>query len=143
MGMCSWDCCKTLVLRVNPKTDAPYAYCDEHREWRRTYDRNRYIKHKTERRVWAKNKRQCLRNEFLKMYGGKCICCHIDEEVFLALDHVKNGGTAHRKQCGTRGVYLDAISKYDPERFQILCHNCNFAKFRNGICPHQLVGQEN
>lgn len=86
---------------------------------------------------------QNLRSEFLKMYGGKCMCCHIDEEMFLTLDHIHDDGSKHRKQRGGFGVYQDATSFHNPERFQILCRNCNFAKYQQGICPHQLIGQEN
>jgi hypothetical protein len=64
----------------------------------------------------------------------------VDHEVFLALDHVNGGGRKHRKQRGGNyGVYKDAIAKHDPDRFRILCHNCNFAIHQFGACPHSLA----
>jgi hypothetical protein len=29
-----------------------------------------------------------------------------------------------------------------PGGFQVLCHNCNYAKARSGRCPHQVVRED-
>lgn len=143
MGKCGWSGCQVLVARINPRTSKPFYYCEEHTLRVRPQKKATYYRNKEQRIGWTKDKWRRLRSTFLSMYGGKCICCHIDEEVFLSLDHVQNDGSAHRKKRGGFGIYTDATSELNPERFQILCHNCNFAKYANGICPHQLVGQEN
>lgn len=73
-------------------------------------------------------------------YGGmRCACCGETEEMFLTLDHINNDGWKHRKQ----GITGDALYKWlrrndYPEGFQVLCHNCNTGRYRNGgICPHK------
>lgn len=74
-------------------------------------------------------------------YGGTCACCGEDEIDFLCIDHVNNDGKAHRKEMGTAGgvtLYRQVVRLGFPDRFQVLCFNCNNAKYQRGICPHQL-----
>jgi hypothetical protein len=54
-------------------------------------------------------------------------------------DHVKNDGSAERKNLGQFKIYRGALGKLDTSRYQVLCANCNLAKFwgRNGECPHK------
>jgi hypothetical protein len=91
-----------------------------------------------------------LRNEVLTGYSKgipKCSCCRIRGNSFLAIDHI-----AGRKEMDseTELVKLGYSSKLlgvpllhwlknnnFPKQFQILCHNCNYAKFRLGKCPHE------
>ena len=80
-----------------------------------------------------------------------CNCCGLDEHMdFLALDHI-----AGKKQMDFESELvklgyssklkgeklLNWIIKNDfPEGFQILCHNCNHAKFHNNNeCPHETM----
>ena len=85
-----------------------------------------------------------------------CNCCgenfHVD---FLALDHI-----AGRRQMDSEPelVKLGYSSKLDshelnhwiirnnfPDGFQVLCHNCNFAKGmkkNNNQCPHEKARKE-
>ena len=72
-------------------------------------------------------------------YGGyKCNCCGIVEPAFLTIDHKNNDGAAHRKNDrGAYHLYRWLIKNNFPDGFQILCYNCNWAKSRHGICPHQ------
>lgn len=80
-------------------------------------------------------------------YGGyRCACCGIVDEVFLTLDHVNGGGNKHRNEIspdvkrwgGGGGCKLYRWLKKNkyPRGFQVLCFNCNFAKWRLGKCPH-------
>lgn len=142
MRECGWSGCDELVFRINPRTSKSFFYCEEHRIQKNAGFKSAYSRIGERRRSQSVDCRRKLRSKFLEMYGGKCICCHIDEEAFLALDHIQDDGGVHRKQRTSYGIYVDATAKHDPERFQILCHNCNFAKYRNGVCPHQLVGQK-
>ncbi len=77
-----------------------------------------------------------LKAEVLKKYGGKCKCCGESEPVFLAIDHVNNEGAGHRRKDG-RKIHAWLKRNGFPEGFQVLCHNCNWAK-RFGPCPHTL-----
>lgn len=82
-----------------------------------------------------------IRLDSLKRYGGACKCCGEETTVFLAIDHIKGGGSQHLKQIArTRvrriGTWLQE-NNY-PDGFQVLCTNCNWAKHRSEICPHQI-----
>lgn len=81
-----------------------------------------------------------LRQLVLDGYGGKCACCGEAERVFLCLDHVNGGGNQHRKSKGfsTSGLYRHVRDLGFPKEFQLLYHNCNFAKWSMGKCPHQV-----
>jgi hypothetical protein len=79
-----------------------------------------------------------------------CRCCGESEMEFLAIDHIagkrqmdseteliKLGYTS--KLTG-KGLSSWIIKNNFPEGFQILCHNCNFAKGKKGnnnTCPHE------
>lgn len=100
---------------------------------RKAYDRERLKKH-AEKRKRSYTKR---RDDVLKMYGGRCSCCGVEDLVFLALDHVQGGGSKFRREHDSRVAYRLALEEYQPELFQILCHNCNWAKSHGG-CPHKV-----
>ena len=90
-------------------------------------------------RRYAKERHQRRRRQALEAYGGKCACCGIAEEMFLAIDHIEDNGNIHRKELrasGSTTTYLWLEHNNYPEGFQILCHNCNYAKSQGG-CPHQ------
>ncbi len=80
---------------------------------------------------WKRRKRI-----FIEMYGGRCECCGETEEMFLNLDHI-NGQNKQNKEC-TSDAMCWAISKYQPEKYRILCSNCNQATRFGRICPHQI-----
>lgn len=72
-------------------------------------------------------------------YGDRCACCGEENPAFWTIDHIEGGGNAHRREIG-RGGLLRWLKKNNyPAGFQILCCNCNFAKWRVGICPHRLA----
>lgn len=79
-----------------------------------------------------KRTRDETRKAVLDLLGGRCACCGESEYVFLDLDHVDNDGYSDRRD--KRGATWRLALK-DPDRFQVLCRNCNWAKFRGG-CPH-------
>ena len=112
-----------------------------------------------ERRAFHKLNRESNRLKILKYYSKQlsksnipcCNCCGENFDIsFLAIDHI-----AGKKQMDSEpkllklgysssldGDFLLAwiIKNNFPEVFQILCHNCNYAKgiVRNkNKCPHQ------
>jgi hypothetical protein len=141
MRNCTWYGCSEIPP-INPKTNRQFTHCEKHRTLVRPQKMASYYHHKEQRRGWTMAKWRRLRSEFFKLYGNKCMCCDITGEVFLALDHVKGDGKEHRAKRSKFGVYEDAVKQYDPERFQVLCHNCNFAKYQLGKCPHNLARME-
>jgi hypothetical protein len=92
-----------------------------------------------------KTYRDKLRYEvFSKLCGGKprCMCpgCTVTFIGFLSLDHVNGGGSAHRltEGLGTGSSRLWAWVRdngYPVGMYQVLCHNCNKAKFNKPQCP--------
>ena len=79
---------------------------------------------------------QKYRMEAINAYGGACACCGENWPDFLAIDHVRGNGNLERKKTG-KGRYLYKWLKnnnYPPE-YQVLCHNCNWAKHCGG-CKH-------
>lgn len=67
-----------------------------------------------------------------------CACCGERRIEFLVVDHIEGGGSQHRKSIGGAtgsAFYYWLISNKYPNGYQILCHNCNFAKSHGG-CPH-------
>jgi hypothetical protein len=80
------------------------------------------------------------RLKILKHYSDgtpKCACCGETEIKFLSIDHIDGGGLKHLREIGGRGRLPAWIIKNNfPNGFQILCHNCNFAKGHYGKCPH-------
>lgn len=130
--------------------------CEKHRisnrVWKNAY-RARNIEHEKERaRTWyqrtkklrvavVKSRNQQIKREVFAAYGGICKCCGEDELVFLALDHVNNNGAAERRdkkgRNSGRALYLRLKKEGYPKTFQILCANCNWAKYVLGRCPHE------
>lgn len=85
---------------------------------------------------------------FTKICGGtpRCQCpgCDVWYLGFLQLDHIDGKGAAHRleNKLGTGGAKLWKWARdkgYPPGLLQVLCRNCNGAKFTGAHCP--LHGQ--
>jgi hypothetical protein len=69
----------------------------------------------------------------LNYYKPICNCCGEDEILFLELDHVFNDGAEHRRLLKEQGIddifiWLVENDFPNPERYQILCANCNMIK---------------
>lgn len=89
-----------------------------------------------------KKYRDALRLSALVHYSNKeliCKCCGEKYMEFLTIDHIKGGGTKHRKSIrkdlSASQFYLWLKRNNYPKGFQVLCMNCNFAKAHGG-CPH-------
>lgn len=89
-----------------------------------------------------------LQDAAIHAYGGyQCNWCGIEEPLVLCIDHIANNGSEHRKELGTTGgakLYKWLQANDYPDGFQVLCMNCNHAKYRNkGILPDSLKGRCN
>ena len=126
---------------------------------RELYKKSNTSRRATARKYYQKNKEKIqeiniriyykLRNVVLEGYSRsipKCVCCGVKGNEFLAIDHI-NG----RKEMDTEPELkkIGYSSKLEgkklhtwlrnnnfPKGFQVLCHNCNFAKGQLGKCPH-------
>lgn len=117
-----------------------------HYNWKGGYDAAKYLAVHPEiaenRRQRNKELLQEKRLLVLRFYSKSevpfCACCKENKLIFLAIDHVNNDGAKHKKEGGFGGHLAEWLIKNKfPKGFQILCHNCNFAKHLNGgKCPH-------
>lgn len=88
----------------------------------------------------GKKYRVSLRMSTLAAYGGKCNCCGESREVFLALDHIHGGGSEEADRLGGGTALYRRLRNagYPKDKYQLLCHNCNWAKHHTGgNCPHK------
>jgi len=90
----------------------------------------------------SRDRSRKLRQLVLDNYGRVCACCGEVTEQFLSIDHMNNDGAVHRKLIkGLNGgsIYFWLKREGFPSGFQTLCYNCNFAKGRYGVCPHETA----
>jgi len=80
------------------------------------------IYHKKWRHFRRRVKGLYTRLELIRLMGSRCVHCGEDDPVVLTFDHVKDDGFTERK-----GERVSVVKK-NPERFQLLCHNCNWRK---------------
>jgi hypothetical protein len=90
--------------------------------------------------------REALKRQIFEFYSNgliKCACCGETTYEFLTIDHIKNGGAKHRKEFGNSiKIWINLRKQNFPSGFQVLCWNCNVAKYQYGICPHQKLKGE-
>jgi hypothetical protein len=81
-------------------------------------------------RLYARRWRESNRAAIFKIYGGKCNACGESDPIVLDVDHVNDDGASHRAERGFGQMLMKDIldSGYCPERFQLLCKNCNWRK---------------
>lgn len=83
-----------------------------------------------------KASRDKLKLEVFTAYGGlSCSCCGDTHIEFLSLDHINNDGAVHRSKINN--VYRSLRKNGYPPGYQVLCCNCNWAKYAYGECPHK------
>ena len=87
--------------------------------------------------AYSRAYRARVKAEALEAYGAVCVCCGNTYEPHLTLDHVDGGG--HQERMARAGTPTWRIAKQEgfPDRFQVMCFNCNWAKHREGECGCQ------
>ncbi len=90
-------------------------------------------------RTTGKAIRSRYRKDVMGHYGGECACCGESEDEFLSIDHKDNDGAKHRRVVNGSRLYRWLMKNDYPGNFQILCMNCNWAKGRYGMCPHERL----
>ena len=108
----------------------------EHRAQTRAKTAAWHQAHRVERNDRTTARRRAVRAKVVRELGGKCQCCGETTPVFLTIDHVQNDGAKDR-QTARHLLYKRILTEgCPPDRYQILCWNCNSAKALGG-CPHQ------
>jgi len=119
------------------------AYYAKHKERLLAYHHELYTKNKEEyqakERQYHKSKYKALRLQIFNALGNRCSCCGESQYEFLTIDHINSDGAKERKDIGTgidlfKHIIAQGITK---ERYQILCQNCNTAKYYHKGCPHK------
>lgn len=125
---------------------------EKYRQWRVTNRGKASTKTRNKRRdperlkeLNRKYTRQ-LKRMIIDLYGGSCRCCGIEQIEFLTIDHINNDGTKDRQKMktgsgGTR-FYRKVLNGEKRDDLQVLCWNCNLAKAKYGICPHEAGVRE-
>jgi hypothetical protein len=97
----------------------------------------KYLKSKAKQ---SKVYRVALRLEVLQHYSKNvkpfCACCGVTVLEFLSIDHIKGGGTQHKKNIVGSHLYVWLKRNKFPKGFRVLCHNCNQSYGAYGYCPH-------
>jgi hypothetical protein len=87
-----------------------------------------------------------VRLKVITLYGGRCVCCGIDNLKYLQLDHKNNDGHIERKALppSIRGgrFFKLVLSQEKRDDLQVLCANCHNAK-RYGGCTEEDHAKKN
>lgn len=83
----------------------------------------------TQHKIQAVINNRRYRAAVLALLGDVCIRCGFSDPRALQVDHVDGGGFQSRKigQGISSSQLLNAVIK-DPDKFQLLCANCNWIK---------------
>jgi hypothetical protein len=141
---------KTVRLAICLTCQAKWhrEHYQKHIELNREINRKRASHYRSNKPEKAKNaakkyrlrKQAENREKIYAAYGNKCVCCGEDNPLFLTVDHVNSDGYLERKNkkytSGSQ-FYSLIVKQNFPDKYQLLCYNCNMGRARNnGICPH-------
>lgn len=100
---------------------------------------------RAERLAYLRQWHAMVKDAVFQAYGGyRCACCGVTDPVFLAIDHIAGDGSDDRRRLRTKGgmgQYWELKKRGFPPGYQVLCHNCNWAKDHGG-CPHAISQRE-
>ena len=113
---------------------------------RKNLDLEYAIDRKTKARINDKIRNRQVKLDVVSHYSNGeniCECCYEDNLEFLTIDHIKGGGTEHRKETGWGARFYFWLKRGGfPEGYRVLCYNCNCSAKITGVCPHKLVEVE-
>lgn len=98
-------------------------------------------KHRVMMNLSSQKSKLGVKREVITHYGSRCACCRESNLIFLNIDHINRNGSEHRASLGPKGKggihfhYWLRANLY-PKGFRVLCFNCNFAIYHQGVCPH-------
>lgn len=116
------------------------SWCRKSRFKRCTSCFKKHLERTSERRrEIAKQRVRLQKLKVIKAYGGKCTCCGESTFEFLTVDHTQGSGSVHRQTIKGRLYKWLEDSSFPKSDFQLLCWNCNTAKFYYGQCPHDAL----
>lgn len=96
-------------------------------------------------KISRKKQKEELTERVFKLYGDECSYCGFDDRRALCIDHVKGDGYIERKQSGNSRLSLLRRVLRNPEKYQLLCANCNLIKAKEnnelGSQEHKSISQ--
>lgn len=125
--------------------------CDECRNKRRIFETNHRVESNRRKRAWeAKNREKVLiqkrnasrrsnrrlKQDIVRAYGGKCVCCGESNFWFLTIDHIDRESFPESPRTGKPLYAWLKKHNYPRDGIRLLCYNCNCAKGFLGECPH-------
>jgi hypothetical protein len=77
-----------------------------------------------------------LKAQVYAHYGSVCRGCGTTDSQSLTIDHVHNDGhwerRKERRKYSAPMIYRFIVEEGFPDRYQVLCRNCNWKKHANG-----------
>lgn len=166
-GSCMSDACETTAgkRRRKPKVSAPpeskncpkcgitKPQCEFHRcryqgirsACKACEKARKGTKRKGQVKQQQRRQARAAKSLMLEKFGKVCACCGESRPMFLCLDHKHGDGSEHREflkqmrmPTGGQHFYKLIVDTGSTDDFQVLCLNCNFAKGKDRICPHEL-----
>lgn len=111
-------------------------YYKNHPEKKKIHKKKYDLKTRPQQNKYQRNRIHKVRDEFLTMYGNKCLCCGESLKEFLTIDHIKGQKGIKKKEVSI-AAYKKALKEYNPTEYRILCMNCNHSMGTKGYCPHR------
>ncbi len=114
--------------------------CRESSTWKKSLPkahRQRHYRTQQDKDYFNKRNHR-IREEVLRHYGDRCVCCGESRIELLGIDHINGGGAAHKRQDPTAKSITKWLKKNGfPDGYEVRCHNCNCAIGHYGYCPHK------
>lgn len=93
--------------------------------------------HLEERRAADRIRRAAKKKFVIDKYGGKCACCGESRIEFMSIDHIYGGRKKRQGETGSRFYQTLLREPYSPDKYRVLCYNCNLSLGHLGYCPHR------
>jgi hypothetical protein len=100
-------------------------YRQEHKEELAEYNKGYQDKNKAQLQKYFANRYYTLKEKVFVILGSECSNCGCNDKRILQVDHVNGHGYSERKT--SKKIPFKNIEK-NPEKYQILCPNCNWIK---------------
>lgn len=126
--------------RTEERKQYAKEYRVTHKKEMQERDKQYYQEHKLAACYYARLRGKELgflrKTEVMMYYSnpqGSVVCNNCGEQDIdvLCIDHIKGGGSKHRKELGMQAggrFYLYLQQQDYPEGYQVLCYNCNTKK---------------
>ena len=125
LGVCKEkDCNQPILGDVTRYRQIDSGLCKTHHK--KFLRKHNYPKFKASRNKQVSSRGRANRLKMFEMLGNQCVCCGEKDNIYFQIDHIHNDATVRMRSVQLRD-YLR-----EPDRYQLLCANCNHAKRMNG-----------